>query len=85
MLAVLTGNAPACRAEAYETEESLEVVKCAEQVRKAQLVSGSPLGMAPGCDVTALLTGSPSQTLKKIPGVRCVLSMVSDSFSEKDA
>ena len=85
MLAVLTGSAPACRAEDYETEESLEVVKGAEQVRKAQLVSGSPLGMAPGRDVTALLTGSPSQALKKILGVQRILSMVSDSFSKKDA
>ena len=58
MLAVLSGSAPACRAEDYETETSLKFVKSAERVRKEQPVSGSPLGRAPGCNINALLTGS---------------------------
>jgi hypothetical protein len=60
MQAVLSGSAPACRAEDYETQESLKFVKSAEEVRKEQLVSRrSPLGRAPGCDINAPLTGPP--------------------------
>lgn len=59
MQAVLSGSAPACRAEDYETQESLKFVKSTEEVRKVQLVSGSPLGRAPGCGINAPLTGSP--------------------------